>query len=606
MQQDKNIQNKLQQLENQQLPDLSHMDEHWQQMQSMLAAPPAGGSGGGKVIGMNRWIWITSALIIIAGIIFFTQKRSNSNEEKRSTVASESNVSKPIVLDSEAIAVQQSMQDVDDNTNHGLKFKPISWNGTPDFNISVGPLTVDTSKQMVNYNPQDLSLKAVHPDRQQLLNNLLSQLAKDAQQFSIDNSRDTLLTGTEGSTLLIPANSLGGSRNVIISLKEFYKTSDIVLNKLSTSSNGNQLITGGMVHITASVNGQEVNIQPGKQIRLYMTDTSAEMKQMQQFEGEEVDKVNQVQIDKDIVKSNFSNDKLIRDKSNNINTKSSSYINWIPRNQYFQQQILIRKAKVFNLANDPYKIENTTKGDIAYFKKSDDSKLTRRELAKLLKAKYGYYKVRVKNSWRAGHRMFLGKFLSSKGDDTFDNGIGDTAWMPTDRAIRFKLPILGSQRYTKTVNSSSSSSIDNMLSYVPKAKGQKTDATKEDVFAKLENKYYIDINKLGWINCDHFSNKSNLVEYAVNLGDSAQNYYTILVFSNIRSMMSGYLAGNDVVFSNIPKGEKVKIISIGINKIGNTVMAVKDAAVSDDELKDLPFEEVNADKIKSSLSIVDK
>ncbi|MEI9957198.1 MAG: hypothetical protein WDM90_13055 [Ferruginibacter sp.] len=38
MQQDNNhIENKLRQLENQQLPDLSAMDAHWQQMQAALA-----------------------------------------------------------------------------------------------------------------------------------------------------------------------------------------------------------------------------------------------------------------------------------------------------------------------------------------------------------------------------------------------------------------------------------------------------------------------------------------------------------------------------------------------------------------------------------------
>src|SRR5882757_9251933 len=39
MQQDNNdIENNLRQLENQQLPDLSNMDKHWQQMQQMLSA----------------------------------------------------------------------------------------------------------------------------------------------------------------------------------------------------------------------------------------------------------------------------------------------------------------------------------------------------------------------------------------------------------------------------------------------------------------------------------------------------------------------------------------------------------------------------------------
>ena len=69
MQQDNNIINKLKELENQQLPDLSHMEEHWQQMQSAL---PAAASTGARVININRWVWIiTSALLIVAGFLFF-------------------------------------------------------------------------------------------------------------------------------------------------------------------------------------------------------------------------------------------------------------------------------------------------------------------------------------------------------------------------------------------------------------------------------------------------------------------------------------------------------------------------------------------------------
>ncbi len=89
MQQDNNIINKLKELEKQQLPDLSQMENHWQQMEAVL---PAANATVAKVININRWIWIvTSAFLIIVGILFFNNLK---NKKQGETIASETNASK--------------------------------------------------------------------------------------------------------------------------------------------------------------------------------------------------------------------------------------------------------------------------------------------------------------------------------------------------------------------------------------------------------------------------------------------------------------------------------------------------------------------------------
>jgi hypothetical protein len=590
MQQDNNIKNKLQQLENQQLPDLSHMDEHWQQMQATLAP----GSTGGKVISMNRWLWSITGIVLIATAIVITTHFLNKNNDKK--IAAENiqpnrNTNKKIIA---ANVIQMpSGNSVSTNALMAEKTSPVTKR------ISVAKTTKNNPVQSDIIPPAKSdsnasTIKAIQPDRQLLLNNLLTEQEKKSQEFVIDNSRDTLLIGEEGSSLFIPSNTLGGSNEVKISLKEFYKQSDIILNKLSTTSNDNQLVTGGMVRITATVNGQPVNIQPNKAIRLYMPDTSSEMQHMQLFEGEE----------KQSPQNNRGKD---------ISAKPME-VNWIPRNQYFNKLRTVTEVRVLDLRNEPWTVLEDAKGSTGCFIIADDAKLSRNNLRSVLKRKYGYYKIKFRNSWHR-YNVMLGerpyKVVGGIGAPytavtTYSNRpIGDSVWMDKATADEYSLEITATRTYqVNNISRSSDNTIDSLLSYRNNTRSQ--NITKQNVFEKLKDKYYIDINSLGWINCDHFLNRTKLVEYAVNLKDSAANYYTMLVFTNIKSMMTGYLSGNNVVFSNVPEGEPVKIVSIGINKNGQPVMAIKETTISKKEESDLQFEEVASGNIKSSLSQMDK
>ena len=118
---------------------------------------------------------------------------------------------------------------------------------------------------------------------------------------------------------------------------------------------------------------------------------------------------------------------------------------------------------------------------------------------------------------------------------------------------------------------------------------------------------HFSISKLGWINCDRFySDSRKKVNFKVDLGDAATNYYTLLVFDKIKSMMTGAINGNQVAFQNIPVGEPVKVISIGINKQGETVYSVTHTTTSDHELKGLQFQTTSVPDLKTSLSKLDK
>lgn len=74
---------------------------------------------------------------------------------------------------------------------------------------------------------------------------------KPSQFFLINPLRDTIIIGQEGTLLHFPAGSMLSKKPVEIELKEFYSFTDYLKNGLTTSSNGQLLITGGSIYLNA-------------------------------------------------------------------------------------------------------------------------------------------------------------------------------------------------------------------------------------------------------------------------------------------------------------------------------------------------------------------
>src|SRR5690606_1991447 len=71
---------------------------------------------------------------------------------------------------------------------------------------------------------------------------------------------------------------------VKFSVTEYYKISDMLLSNLSTTSNGQLLETGGMVHITATSNNEELKLNNGQSIEINFP-TKQKENDMQLFSG---------------------------------------------------------------------------------------------------------------------------------------------------------------------------------------------------------------------------------------------------------------------------------------------------------------------------------
>jgi cytochrome c2 len=82
------------------------------------------------------------------------------------------------------------------------------------------------------------------------------------QIFQVNPMRDTLITGTRGGKIMIPAGAfkVPAGQTVTLFIKEAYSARDILVAGLTTEADGKPLRSGGMIFINAESNNQQVTV----------------------------------------------------------------------------------------------------------------------------------------------------------------------------------------------------------------------------------------------------------------------------------------------------------------------------------------------------------
>ncbi|MFM2358345.1 MAG: hypothetical protein RLY16_338, partial [Bacteroidota bacterium] len=262
---DNRFEDDLRKQEAEQAPDLSHMEAHWQQMQMMLQGPVAPASPSF----VKRFWWLIPAVILFIGIGWWLMQPGENNRQ---------NVMAP--------AVQKGAEL--NNTNESFLVDSAVINEPIVSNAKIAPYLTDDdillAGMKLNFKPCDIcpdttnkrndSIVAIVP-RQQILARLLDSIKQLAQQFIIQQQRDTLLLGANGTGLFIPAGSFSGSGEIKIQLREFYTKSAMLAEGLTTQSNERALISGGMVEVLAFQDEKPIALPPGKLIYWFLPDTAS-------------------------------------------------------------------------------------------------------------------------------------------------------------------------------------------------------------------------------------------------------------------------------------------------------------------------------------------
>jgi hypothetical protein len=595
MQQEKNdIENKFLQLENDTEADLSQIDTHWAQMKNTLAMQSP------KTQIPKRWAWLSLPVIAIVGFLLFFANRNLNNIAKvnddiklgyevkteiKDTTSFQKNNGTSSQNETTTIETKKqtknSLTNIKSTTSNKInKTASINKSKNLDKTKSLADTKTITNTNIAANSKTDstnINNDVAHAKNIEILNNFISKIQKKGELFTINNLRDTTIKAAEGAVFYIPMNSFNTPDSVVFEVKEYYKYSDMVANGLTTMADDKQLISGGMLSLTASVKGEEVAMNPAKEIRVFIPNLTAK-DSMEIFEGKKMEQ----------------NDSRIKNET----AIAKNNINWQLSKVRIDSAVLKMFIRAIDLKDDniQYTItyNNKTK---AVFHKAIASSFTKSELLIMLRKKYGNYydKIRVRNQWK---RDLLFRSREIEEEEYYDLaynswGVGDTAeLLPISIRIYKLIPIDTVYKILKWINKGYVTTNRPLLS--------------ANTLNLIGEKYSIGINKLGWINCDRFytyaGRKSNVT---VDLKDSAFSYITYMVFEKYKSIMQGYENGKMVVFPDIPMGEPVKIISIGI-KDGKTIAAMKSIITSTNIMTDLPFEQTSTKIFKDSLKDLDK
>jgi len=601
---------KLRQLEEQSLPDLSRQDEHWQKMQGLIDQYPSTG----KSIGQRKaWIWLVAAiglsLLVWLGNFLFNTKSSGAGN-----LTTETKINTTDTSGRDTIKIYNRQLQI---SHDSLKLSALTTVTVKDSLIFAQPLipqktnrsaqTLQGVKNIVtprfirvrtstNKDTLLLVIPVTQPAdttparKGMTLEEFFSQLRKPEQHFSIDNRSDTFLTGTDGTVLFIPAGTFDTKERVQLNLTEFYSYADIITHQLSTCSNGAPLVTGGMIHLTATANGQELNIRPSKAIRWFVPDSSDALSQMQLFNG--------------VIYTNQPRRQLLVEREDSMTVRNSQeLINWLPQEMVFTNNYFTTSVKVLDLRNEPYKGHSTRRGMIGKFYIDPKSNLSREEISRQMKDRFGYYRVVVRKQ-REGYGLLYKltpRFLRRTKERRSAQPIGDSAWIDPAVARAYRLTATDTLVSRNTTVGMSYRGI-RMASPV---RGFDTLLSNTNLNA-LAKRYSVDIRELGWINCDRFyRDNAPRIDYIVNLDDTASNYYTILVFDDLKSMINGSISGNNVRFSGMPVGTKARLISVGI-RAGKPVSAMKPVTINRQVPEGLKYEETTAPAFKEQVATLDR
>ncbi|QNR23456.1 OmpA family protein [Croceimicrobium hydrocarbonivorans] len=114
---------------------------------------------------------------------------------------------------------------------------------------------------------------APEPDYGPGIAELLKQLCPPPQVFEIDPLKDTILKAKGGSILHIPAKAFSNLRpkeKVRIEFTEVITKSEMLLNNLSTSSNGRMLESGGMFKVEAFQGQRKLKLRKRRDVTFYI------------------------------------------------------------------------------------------------------------------------------------------------------------------------------------------------------------------------------------------------------------------------------------------------------------------------------------------------
>jgi hypothetical protein len=582
------------------------MDAHWKLMQTALS--PASTPPGKRTSHNNlkRLLFAAGIAALLTGIYFVNQQYNTIKTAKKSgtnaSVVENAGRLTATVIDTPVKKIVI------------LKTNQV----TPSFKVkvrSVSPLIKIDSLISIERSDTVIQVVATLNNTPASLASFYVSIQKPVQQFIISAARGGEIICKEGTKIFIPpaafidANSKYLEGNVTINVQEFYKYSDMIAANLTTTSDGRQLVTGGMIKLTAVQNNRPLQLRNDKAVELSMPAKTYDA-EMELFLADE----------------RMQDNKIIEAVGNTTNSRDTAAIgnfygrtlNWQLANRIKQLQF-DGKTNFLNMVDEPVRVRETRKKRIGVFHVTDELPMTEEEAKKLLQDKYGnYYDViKVKKIKTERNILFSKAWIERK-------HIGDSVKLTVDQAIRWHyINKNDSAFYVQKVKADSirfiqlqSFTTNSFWKLNMMANTFRDTLNSKHILDSLnavylerqqvEQTYNFSIKKMGWINCDRFYKYENKSDFVIDLPADVQadKFVTQLVFTNIRSVMPGEFYQNKIGFLNIPVNMPVYLVGLG-ERNGKVVSFIQSFKTSKKNVSVTSFEETTPEAFKEKLKQLD-
>jgi TonB family protein len=419
--------------------------------------------------------------------------------------------------------------------------------------------TITNYSQDFTYQPAD-NKTIQRPDNFMGFSNFYRQYEKPAQTFILKANEDKTITCKEGTKITVKSNSFITETgklvkgDIIFQVTEFYKTSDILLANLTTTSNNDILETGGMVYIEAISNGEKCQLKKEATIEIAFP-TKDKKDDMQLFNG---------QWSKEIINWTVES---TTDLNKVYSSASVDEIPSFPGGEKKMMEFLSKQIKYPQSA-----LEQGIQGVVYIgFIVSRDGTL---ENIRVLRGVHptldepALSAVKLMPKWKPG-----------KQKDEFVN-------------VQFALPV--------SFRSRDGEFKTNNVQYAKDFESKTTDENLQEAKISEISQYIFSTSKLGWINCDRFyKDDSPKIDYFVNIG-SAKNVDIKIVFNDINSILTGWMNKGNYTFSSVPIGHSVTLVALKYEN-NQYYLAIKRTKIGKDGEPPLDFEPVTMERLKTEM-----
>jgi hypothetical protein len=549
------------------LPAGTSPDADWQQLQGLLASQPPRRRLRKKTV--RRIISYMGGLALVTTVVWVAVRTKYQVAPTTKPVIDIQQINPLQPVQPATIPASKNMASVRSNSNSNIppatrlvKRKKYIVRQQSDTMM----LPVPVAKNINKPTPQ--------PTTTNLLPGFMKQVAEPVIQFVINPVRDTMLICPQGTTLLVSANSFVTkdyrpiNEHIQLSVKECYNYTDMVANQLSTTTDDDVLVTGGMVHIAAITDTRQVATTLKRPIYVKMP--------MQRYNP-----AMQLYLPA-----------LTSDSSNSFNWRPAAQV------QTYVSNIPFKGRNSIKILDIQQKINKGKEAATTQFYVQPIGHMSEEKIKQLLRHRYpdapSAMMVRIAAIAPAGTAM---KKTGAKA--TQDGFVAtDSLCLPFEEALRLKL--LRPADSLAFVRQRRQDSVDWRVKVVK-------DSMAYVQQKKFENTYNFSVRNLGWINCDRLLSPGQpRVEFVLNTNLNKAPMYGRyhLVFTAQKAIVTGSYRNGQIYFGNIPVGMGAQLICV-YQQDGQVMSCVQPVQVSANAAVNLRFAPTQPTLFKQQLAVMD-